>query len=357
MADGIRSLQVIASPRMGGAETTFVRLARALDAAGHPVLVGMRRGAELQRHLDETLAAEVFPMRNYVDLGSMVQIRHAAERHGAQIVQSWASRASWLTRAPEGAVHIARLGGYYKLRYFRHADAWIVNTRRMREWMVAKGFPPDRVEWINNFVPPMPAGTIPALGREQLGIPSDALVVIGLGRFIEKKGFQDLLAAFAMLPERIEDRPVHLVLVGDGILLAKLRSAAAPLGARVHFTGWLDQPLALLAMADVFVCPSRTEPLGNVVLEAWSQGLAVVCTETDGGTELIHPGDTGLLTPAQDIGRLANSIERVLRDPALRAQLAGHGLNHYRHRYSEQKTLDATLDFYRRVIRHAGRRR
>lgn len=357
MPESIRSLQVIASPRMGGAETTFLRLVRALESAGHPVMAGVRRGSEIQRHLEDRFVTELFAMRNYVDLASMVQIRQAAARHGADIVQSWASRATWLTRAPEDVVHVARLGGYYKLRYFRHADAWIVNTRRMREWMVAKGFPPDRVEWINNFVPPVAPGTAPAVSREMLGVPAEALVVVGLGRFVPKKGFQDLVAAFTRLPKHIGDRPLHLILIGDGEMLETLRSMAAPATGRVHFTGWLDQPLPLLAAADVFVCPSRIEPLGNVVLEAWSQGLAVVCTETDGGTELIQSGDTGLLTPVQDVGRLAHVIERVLRDPALRAELAGHGLHHYRHRFSEQKTLEATLDFYRRMIRRVGRKR
>lgn len=353
----IRSLQVIASPRMGGAESTFLRVAAGLNAAGHPVIAGVRRNAELIRHLGDQVPVERFPLRNYVDLQSTLQIRNAAQQHGVDVVQTWASRATWLTRAPDGAVHVARLGGYYKLRYFRHADAWIVNSRGLRDWMVAKGFPPDRVDWINNFVPPLPPGTVPAIGRDSLGIPSEALVVFAFGRFIERKGFQDLLAAFARLPTHIADRPLHLVLAGDGEMLAELRAQAAPLGARVHFTGWLDQPVAMLGMADVFVCPSRIEPLGNVVLEAWSQGLPVVCTETAGGTELIHDGDTGLLCPVQDITRLAALMERVLRDADLRAALAGHGLSHYRHRYSEQKTVEATLDFYRRMIARTRVRR
>ena len=357
MPSAIRSLQIIASPRMGGAEVTFVRVVRALDAAGHPVLAGIRRNAELQRHLEDSIDVEALPLRNYVDLGSMARIRRAAERHGCQIVQSWASRATWLTRAPEGAVHVARLGGYYKLRYFRHADAWIVNTRGMREWMVAKGFPPERVEWINNFVPPLPAGTAPALSRDNLGIPSEALVIVALGRFIEKKGFQDLLQAFERLPAHIDERPVHLVLIGAGEMLETLRTAAAAASGRVHFTGWLDQPVPMLALADVFICPSRVEPLGNVVLEAWSQGVPVICTETAGGTELIQGGDTGVLTPVQDVLRMAAAMERLLREPALRAELAGHGLHHYQHRFSEQKTLDATLDFYRRMIRRVVLRR
>lgn len=357
MPASIRSLHVIASLRMGGAETTFQRFTRALEAGGHPVMAALRRGAELQRQLDERIPVVGVPMRNYIDVGSGMQIRHAAEAHRAEVVQTWASRATWLTRAPDSAIHIARLGGYYKLRYFRHADGWIVNARGLRDWMVGKGFPAERVEWIHNFVPVLPPGTVPALSREQLGIPGQALVVIGLGRFVEKKGFQDLLPAFERLPAEIGGRPLHLILAGDGPLLEPLREAAAPMRGRVHFTGWLDQPLPLLSLADVFVCPSRVEPLGNVVLEAWSQGLPVVCTETDGGTELIQSGDTGLLVPVADVPRLSAAMARVLNDDALRAALAGHGLTHYRQRYGEQNTLHAIVDFYRRMLRRVPRRR
>ncbi|MGQ0699566.1 MAG: glycosyltransferase family 4 protein [Panacagrimonas sp.] len=354
MTDAIRSLQIIASPRMGGAEITFQRVAQALDASHHPVMAGVRRGSALHRQFDSRLPLTHFTLRNYVDVGSIVQIRQAVSSFGANVVQTWASRATWLTRAPQGTVHIARLGGYYKLRYFRHADGWIVNTRGLRDWMVTKGFPAERVEWINNFVPDVAPGTVPAIGREELGIPPDALVVMSMGRFIEKKGMQDLLLAFARLSPRIMGRPVHLVLLGNGPMLADLRAAAVSAEGRVHFTGWLEQPLPVLGLADVFVCPSRVEPLGNVVLEAWSQGVPVVCTETDGGFELIRSGDTGLLCPVQDVTRLAAAIERVLSDADLRAGLAGHGLSHYRHRYGESRTVNAMLDFYRRMMRTAA---
>lgn len=344
----LRSLQIIASPRMGGAETTFMRVCEALHQAGHPVHAGLRRGSDLQRLLEGRLDLTALSLRNYVDLGAMRQVRQLMQTQRVQIVQTWASRATWLTWALPGVLHVARLGGYYKLRYFRHADGWIVNTRALRDWMVGKGFPPDRVEWINNFVPEPEAGVPAAVTRASLGIPAEALLVVGMGRFIDKKGFIDLIDAFARLPSALGGRPLHLLLIGDGPLMASLRAAAAALD-RVHFTGWLDQPLPVLAMADLFVCPSRAEALGNVVLEAWSQGVAVVCTETAGGTELIHSGDTGLLSPVQDVPRLRAAMERVLLDAALRAGLAANGLHHYRHRYGERRTVEATLAFYHRL--------
>lgn len=347
----ISSFHLIASPRMGGAETTFMRVTAALHAAGHPVRLGLRRGSALQAQLEGQLPMETFALGNYLDVVSGVQIRMALEQHKPDIVQTWASRATWLTRAPTGVVHVARLGGYYKLRYFRHADAWVVNTRGLRDWLVERGFPPGRVEWINNFVPPPTPGVPLPLTRETLRIPPEALVVVALGRFVEKKGFQDLIPAFARLPARIADRPLHLVMLGDGPLLADLRAAAGSVGTRVHFTGWVDHPVDALGLGDLFVCPSRVEPMGNVVLEAWSRGLPVICTETAGGCELIQSGDTGLLCPVHDVSRLAACMDKVLRDPDLRAALGQHGEAHYRHRYSEQKTVTAYLDFYRRLLR------
>ena len=349
----IPSLQVIASPRMGGAETTFLRVVRALDTAGHPVTAGVRRGSDLSRLLDDTGRVVQLPMRNYIDVQTVLQIRQLLEVRKIPLVQTWASRATWLTHAPGDTVHIARLGGYYKLRYFRHADGWVVNTRGLREWLVTKGFPPDRVEWINNFVAPVVPGAAPALNRERLGIPPEALVVIALGRMVEKKGFQDLIPAFARLPREIQGRTVHLVLVGAGPMQPELQAMGrdpSVLG-RVHFTGWLDQPLAVLPMADVFVCPSRIEPMGNVVLEAWSMGLPVICTETAGGSELVVSGDNGILTPVKDQARLAHAMESVLREDALRQGLAERGYALFHRHYSEQKTVEAFLDFYRRMLR------
>ena len=350
MSAPIRSLQIIASPRMGGAETSFLRLVPGLEAAGHPVICGVRDKAQILRHLDPRLPLETFPLRNYLDLGSIKLIRDAAQRHGVELIQTWASRATWLTRAPAGVVHIARLGGHYKPRYFRHAQGWIVNTRGMRQWMIARGFDAARVEWINNFVPALKPGEGPALSRASLGIPADALVVIALGRFFDKKGFQDLIPAFADLPARIAHRPLHLLLLGDGPRLAQLRASSAALGSRVHFTGWVDQAVAMLGLGDVFACPSRVEPMGNVILEAWSQGLPVVCTQTDGGMELIEDGVTGLLCPPQDVAALRACLHKLLHDPQRRQDLAQAGIAHYQQHYSEARTVDAVLDFYRRML-------
>lgn len=350
----LRSLQVIGSRRMGGAENSFVRLVLALSLAGAPADALTREHSAVHGALDGHERRYRAPMRNFLDLGSMLQIRRLLRDERYPVVQTWATRATWLTRAPAGTVHVARLGGYYRLRNFHHADAWVVNTRGLRDWMIGAGFPPQRVTWIDNFVPvddrPSP------LTRRALGIAEDALVSVALGRFVPKKGFEDLLAAMALLPESMGGRTHHLILMGDGAMRATLQRQAQSLGigSRVHFTGWVDASVPALGLGDVMICPSREEPLGNVILEAWSRGLPVLSTRTAGGRELIDEGVTGLLCGVADPADLARLWRRLLSDGALRTDLGGRAREHFLARYSEAATVAAYRELYERLTRSAA---
>jgi glycogen synthase len=153
-----------------------------------------------------------------------------------------------------------------------------------------------------------------------------ARYVFGLGRVVEKKGFDLLLRAFAQL-----ERPpgVGLVLGGDGPALSSLRALAASLGLseRVHFAGGLDRVRVarLMRGADVFVMPSRLEPFGIVVLEAWREGVAVVATRHGGPPEYIEDGVDGLLVDPFDPASLARALSSLLEDDERRGQVARSG--------------------------------
>jgi glycosyltransferase involved in cell wall biosynthesis len=119
---------------------------------------------------------------------------------------------------------------------------------------------------------------------------------------------------------------------------------------RVAFLGWRDDVPALMAHADLLVCPSLQEPLGNVVIEAWSAGLPVVATASDGPAGLIRDGETGLLVPLpQQRGgpsALALAIERLCGDAALRMRLAEAG----RRAFAAEFTEHAVVGQYRRFF-------
>ncbi|MEQ1437863.1 glycosyltransferase [Fontimonas sp. SYSU GA230001] len=351
----LRSLQIIGSQTMGGAENSFVRLVRALTRAGMPADAVTRSGSDVRAALDGHRQCFEVPMRNALDLSSVLRIRRLLREGAYPVVQTWATRATWLTRAPSGVVHVARLGGYYRPRNFRHADAWVVNTRGLRDWLVGGGFPADRVHWIDNFVPI--DARPPPMSRRDLGIPDDALVTVALGRLVPKKGFQDLLAAMAALPQQIAGRTHHLILMGEGRSRAALEAQArdAGLQARVHFTGWLDTSVAALALGDLMICPSREEPLGNVILEAWSKRLPVLSTRSAGGMELIEEGVTGLLCAVADPAGLAERWRRLLEEPGLRLELAQRGSEHFEKRYSEAATVAAYRALYGKLVGDSDR--
>lgn len=358
----IRSIHAIGSPRLGGAERFFARLVNALTASGYPSMAVLRRGSMIGGILDPGVERVETGMRNSLDLLTAAAIRRQVRKHQPEVVQTYLGRASRLTRVPRKSptVHVARLGGYYHPRAYRHADAWVGNTRGICDYLVAEGFPAERVFHVSNFVEERATSPeMAADARRSAGVPDDALLLFTLGRFRPSKGFVDALDAFALLPREWEGRPLYLVIAGDGELKDELRAQAARLGVaeRVRWTGWLTDPDPLYAAADLFVMPSRVEHLGNVILEAWARGAPVVATRTRGATELMEDGVTGLLVDTSDARSLAEGVRQALeRGEDGRRALAEAGTRVVRTRHSQEAIVTAYRDLYAHLAK-LGRRR
>lgn len=156
-----------------------------------------------------------------------------------------------------------------------------------------------------------------------VALPFDRYV-LGLGRLVRKKGFDLLLDGFAHVADTHPD--VGLVIAGEGAEHERLRRHAANLGLseRVHMSGRMSRNdvAAVMQGATVFVMPSRVEPFGMVVLEAWHAGVPVVVTSRGGPPEFVEHGTTGLVVDPFDARALASSLSSLLTSPALRTQLA-----------------------------------
>lgn len=191
--------------------------------------------------------------------------------------------------------------------------------------------------------PPAP----PQAGWRDGSRAKEPVVILSVGRAVEKKGYDDLLEALALLPRHLAWRFVH---IGGGPLLRRLRDGARALGIeeRIEWRGAQPQSAVLAALreADLFVLASRRakggdqDGLPNVLLEALSQGRAVLATLFAAVPELIADNETGLLVPPGRPDALAGALERLIRDPALRRRLGDAGLDHVRRHFS----LDACIE-------------
>lgn len=357
----LHSFHVIGSRHWGGAERFYCRLSAALAERGQPVTAVLPAASELRGELPAGVRQLHIGMRSVWDLWSAFQLRRRIQELTPQIVQTYMGRATRLTRLPTGRapVHIARLGGYYNLKGYRHAHAWIGNTRDLCDYLLRSGLPSNRVFQIGNFVdPPAPVNhdTLAAL-HHKLELPENARVVLGMGRFHPNKGFEDLLSAFVQLFKHRSiagsDRPLYLLIVGDGPLRSSLQRHARELKmeARVIWPGWQKDVTPYYALAEVFMCPSRHEPLGNVILEAWAHGVPVIATRTKGACELITDGENGLLVDVGDARDLAACLQQLLTETSgARQRLIDGGHKTLALKHGREAIVTAYLDLYQRLL-------
>ena len=203
----------------------------------------------------------------------------------------------------------------------REAAAFVCVSDFVRDRLAARGFPPEKLIVIHQ-------GVELGAGCDDAGAAASGPepYVLFVGRFVEKKGARDLIAAMRTLRDR--GAPVRLVLVGDGPLAAALREQAAGLSG-VTFLGWQsnDEVRRLMRRALAVCVPSVTardgdaEGLPSVIFEAMAEGVPVVGSRHAGIAEAIEHERTGLLVPPGDPAALAAAIARLAAAPEERRQL------------------------------------
>jgi glycosyltransferase involved in cell wall biosynthesis len=236
--------------------------------------------------------------------------------------------------------------GRWKLRRaFDQATIIIAVSQFIRSRAIECGADPAKVR-VHHVGIPLPR--FPAVAPKHWD-------VVFVGRFVEKKGIDDLLVATAAV--RGVPRP-RCVLVGGGPLERQMRERARQLGVDATFVG--PQPPVVveeyLARSRVFVGPSRTaangdaEGLGMVFLEAASHGLPVCSYRHGGVPEAVRHGETGLLCEEGDVRSLADNIRRLLVDDGLRSRLGSRARQHVERDFDVLRNTRTLEDLYDEVV-------
>jgi glycosyltransferase involved in cell wall biosynthesis len=346
----MRILHVMASRANGGAEAYSTDMVESLHAAGIEQLAVIPRASLFHGRL---AAAGVRLAEGVLEVPLGVwrrrRLAQAIGEFAPDLVHCWMRRAASLVPVLDVPV-IGWFGGYYDPARFARCTHFVGVTPDIVDHTVEHGVPRARAHYVPTF-PTIEVGE--PIDRAALDTPADAIVLLALSRLHEKKGLDILVQALAELPECVA------WLAGDGPLEAELRALAAKLGVtnRVRLLGWRTDRGALLRAADISVLPSRWEPFGTVMLEAWAAGTPLVAAASQGPSALIEDGRNGLLVPVDDAEALAHGIRRLIGDPALQARLIEQGAADYQKGFTRAAVTQRMIALYRAIIaEHGGTR-
>jgi glycosyltransferase involved in cell wall biosynthesis len=239
---------------------------------------------------------------------------------------------------------------------WNRAEMFLCRSQSLREQLLAKGCPADRVRLNYTGVPVPSEFAGPHLPDWRNAEPMRLLQAC---RFIQKKGLDATLHAISLLKDNAV--PVSLTLAGEGPEEPSLRAMARELGIadQVVFTGFLarQQLEEAYRRHHLFVHPSRTTPGGdregipNSVLEAMAYGLPVISTRHSGIPEAITDGQDGLLVERPDPPSLAAAIQQLIENPPLYERLSRNAHDTVLKRFSLAANAAALETHYHEALR------
>ena len=227
----------------------------------------------------------------------------------------------------------------------------VIAASRFVAHAVSSSIAADRMRLVYSGVPDVGFVAKPARGE---------VVRIGIiGRIAPEKGHLDLMQAVKILAA--QGQKIEVVIYGISMFStagyeARVRAEAA--GISVRFAGWVQDVSAALHEIDLLAVPSGSiEAAARVIMEALSAGTPVVAYPSGGIPELICDGRTGLLTEYATSSSLAQSIGKLLADPALAARLAEAGRREWEARFRVERYRREVCDFFESICRHTKERR
>ncbi len=351
----LRIALALESSGPGGAENMVVQLGLALRELGHePIVVTLREGWMTERAAAGGLPVWIEPQRPGLDLGWVVRFARRLTRERIDVLHSHEFAMNVFGGA---AAVLARVRAVSTI----HGKHWIADRKRRaiayrvlarfgvpvvavsedlaRYLEAGLGIRRERIRLVHNGIPMRKQAardpgaerdarhssasehTSAAADRAEIrrgvGLPDAGVLILAVGNLYPVKDHATLLRALPELPG------TRVAIAGRGDEEPNLRQLAAELGieTRVHLLGLRDDVDRLLAAADLFVQPSRSEGLPLAVLEAMAAGLPVVATRVGGMGEAVVDGETGILVEPARPDELARALRSLLENEALRTRM------------------------------------
>ena len=241
---------------------------------------------------------------------------------------------------------------------FKRSDAVICMTREIEHELMDIACHRDKIVRIRNAVDSRRFKAADNFSRSEFlkryRINEAGLLVIFSSRLVFRKGIDILLAAWPAVHKK--NPYVYLLIIGSGkdqpdSIEKAMKEKVVQEGLdNIIFLGETDEPEKLLGIADIFVFPSRKEGFPNALMEAMAAGLPSVCSRIGGVLPLVDDGKTGILYETENAGQLAEKLDMVLKDKALRTRLGANARSAMEKNYSFEKTSCEYCQLYEKLI-------
>lgn len=283
---------------------------------------------------------------------------HVVHLHsGAWFKGAWAARLAGVKRivyTEHGREHYdPTLVRWLDRAAARWTDVVVAVSDRLRHYLeTVLRIPADRIRTIENGVDVNAFSPGPRSGDllRRLEIPEGAHIIGSVGRLERVKAYDRLIEAFGHLRASAElGRPLYLVIAGEGAERGALTDCARRWGVldAVRLPGWVEWPLELYRVLDVFALTSVSEGASISLMEAMACGAAPVAMAVGGNREILGPDLQSQLVPAGDIDALRRTVAATLRSPTELERIRGSA----RQRVSARYRLDRVIADYERVYR------
>ncbi len=383
MLDGLRILHIHTLPVVSGSGiNTFLTMEGsrrqgaqvALACAPGGRLEDLVRNRGMRFHAIRNFVSPVSPVRDLNALGQLVRL---LRRERFDLVHTHNSKGGFLGRLAARmagvplVVHTVHGFAFHgqESRLRRQLFVWlerlaarwchrmIAISQPMIDWAHCEGIADrQRIAKIYSGIELerfREAAEDPALKR-QLGIRQGRVVIGMVSKLWKGKGHHVLIEAASRLES--QGLPFQILIVGEGDLEADLKAMVKRRGLdeRVCFTGFRSDIPQVTAQIDIGCLPSFYEGMGRVALESMAAGKPMVASAVGGLPELVQDGLTGFLVPVGDPIALADRLQSLISDPALRRKMGEEGARRADEQFSSQRMIDQIHQVYRQLLLESG---
>ncbi|MEZ6131459.1 MAG: glycosyltransferase [Planctomycetaceae bacterium] len=363
----IRIAYVIPTLDQSGAERQLALLATQLPTPEfQPHVIALNRGGyyeeQIRRH---GVSVDILQKRFRFDPLTYIRLRRRLRQLQPDIVQSFLFSANTYARLPgicpaSAAIVVSeRCVDSWKSTWQLKIDRWLNNRMQAMTansesvatfYRANAAVSSDRIRVIANGIPTAPEQSSSTVSlRAELKLPVDAKLVGFVGRFAKQKCLTDLMWAFQLLHQVIDN--VFLILVGDGPERDDLAALARSFDCRdkVFFTGHRADAVELMAQFNVFCLPSSFEGMSNSLMEAMACRVPVVVSDIPANLELVVHEQNGLVVPLGQGPELTRACQRILTDSVFAEQLGTAAKTTMQTKHSVERMVQQHAQLYREL--------